>query len=80
MTHEERLREAAADGMDRYAPPPVVTESLAAACLAGAEALRLLRKAIKGDCPWCRTIWTSQEFCCKPMQQARALLATEVTR
>jgi hypothetical protein len=43
-THEDRLREAAADGADRYSPPPIVTESLAAACLAGAEALRLLRE------------------------------------
>jgi hypothetical protein len=43
VTHEERLRAAAENGADRYARPIAITESLAAACLAGAEALRLLK-------------------------------------
>ena len=38
--HETTLREAAENGLDRYAPPAYVTETLARACLAGADALR----------------------------------------
>ncbi len=66
-THEDRLRELTAEN--------ALTDAERAACLAGAEALRLVREAIKGRCPWCHTVWTSQEFCCRQMQAARALLA-----
>ena len=44
--HETTLREAAENGLDRYAPPAYVTETLARACLAGADALR------RGTCEW----------------------------